>query len=86
MPGIRRISAVSEGKRVLKISIFNKKAYMDIFTKEESEKLRYLECLEDESLKKEGFMTLMKDKKGITIDVKNLSAEEIFFKIKANLK
>lgn len=71
---------------IVYVSIFNKKAYMDIFTKEESEKLKYLECLEDESLKKEGFMALMKDKKGITIDVKNLSAEEIFFKIKANLK
>ena len=30
-------------------------------------------------------MALMKDKKGITLDVKGLSADEIFFKIKAKL-
>ena len=67
------------------ISIFRKHAYLDIFTKDESKKLKYLESLEDESLKKEGFMALMKDKKGITLDVKGLSADEIFFKIKAKL-
>ena len=71
---------------IVYVSIFNKKAYIDIFTKEESEKLKYLECLEDESLKKEGFMNLMQNKKGITLDVKNLNAEEIFYKVKASLK
>lgn len=67
------------------ISIFNKRLYMDVFTKEESKKLEYLEQLEDESLKREGFMELMKEKKGITLYIKNLSAEDIFIKVKANL-
>ena len=67
------------------ISIFNKRLYMDIFNKDESKKLEYLESLEDESLKREGFMNLMKDKKGITLYIKNLSVDEIFFKVKANL-
>lgn len=70
---------------VIYISIFNKRAYIDKFDKEESKKLEYLESLEDESLKKEGFMNLMQNKKGITLNVYKLSAEEIFFKIKANI-
>ena len=70
---------------VIYISIFNKKAFIDKFDKEESKKLKYLENLEDESLKREGFMNLMQNKKGITLNVYKLSAEEIFFKIKANI-
>ena len=70
---------------IIYLSIFNRKLYMDIFDKDESKKLKYLESLEDESLKKEGFLNLMKDKKGITLDIKKLSVEEIFFKVKANL-
>jgi hypothetical protein len=70
---------------IVYVSIFNKRAYIDIFDKEESKKLKYLEELEDESLKKEGFLNLMQNKKGITINVYKLSAEEIFFKIKQNL-
>ncbi len=70
---------------VIYISIFNKRAYIDKFDKEEAKKLEYLEQLEDESLKKEGFMNLMQNKKGITLNVYKLSAEEIFFKIKANI-
>lgn len=67
------------------ISIFDKNLYMDIFDKNEAKKLEYLEQLEDESLKKEGFINLMRSKKGINLKIKNLTAEEIFFKIKANL-
>ena len=70
---------------VIYISIFHKRAYIDKFDKEESKKLEYLESLEDESLKKEGFLNLMQNKKGITLNVYKLSAEEIFFKIKANI-
>ena len=70
---------------VIYISIFNKRAYIDKFDKEEAKKLEYLESLEDESLKREGFMNLMQNKKGITLNVYKLSAEEIFFKIKANI-
>ena len=77
---------IANEKQLVYVSIFNKKAYMDIFSEEEAKKLKYLEELEDESLKKEGFMNLMQNKKGITLDVKGLSADEIFFKIKANLK
>lgn len=67
------------------VSIFRKHAYLDVFSKEESKKLRYLESLEDDSLKKEGFLNLMKDKKGITLFINKLSAEEIFIKVKANI-
>ena len=67
------------------VSIFRKHAYLDVFSKEESKKLRYLESLEDESLKKEGFLNLMKDKKGITLYINKLSAEDIFIKVKANI-
>ena len=67
------------------ISIFHKKAFMDIFNDAETKKLKYLEVLEDESLKREGFINLMRNKKGITLNVYKLSAEEIFFKIKANI-
>ena len=74
----------NDGKLVY-ISIFNKRLYMDIFTKEESKKLEYLESLEDESLKKEGCMNLMHNKKGITLYIKNLTVDEIFFKVKAKL-
>ena len=70
---------------VVYISIFNKHAYIDKFDKEEAKKLEYLESLEDESLKKEGFMNLMQNKKGITLNVYKLSAEEIFYKIKSIL-
>ena len=78
------IEIQSEDKLVF-VSIFNKRAYMDIFTKEESKRIQYLQELEDESLKREGFMELMKEKKGITLYIKNLSAEDIFIKVKANL-
>jgi len=67
------------------VSIFRKHAYLDVFSKEESKKLRYLESLEDDSLKKEGFLNLMKDKKGITLYINKLSAEDIFIKVKANI-
>ncbi len=67
------------------VSIFRKHAYLDVFSKEESKKLRCLESLEDDSLKKEGFLNLMKDKKGITLFINKLSAEEIFIKVKANI-
>lgn len=67
------------------ISIFHKRAYMDIFDDSETKKLRYLESLEDESLKKEGFINLMRNKKGITLKIYKMSVEEIFYKIKANL-
>ena len=67
------------------ISIFNRKAYMDIFDSNESKKLEYLETLEDESLKREGFMNLMRNKKGITLNIYKLSAEEIFVLIKKEL-
>jgi len=70
---------------VVYISIFNKKAFIDKFDREETKKLQYLQSLEDESLKKEGFMNLMQNKKGITLNIYKLSAEEIFFKIKANI-
>ena len=70
---------------VIYISIFNKRAYIDKFDREESKKLEYLEALEDESLKKEGFMNLMQNKKGITLNIYKLSVEEIFYKIKANI-
>ena len=68
------------------ISIFNKKAIMDIFDKDDTKKLEYLEELEDESLKKEGFMNVMRGKKGITLNIKRKSAEEIFFMIKKELR
>ena len=58
---------------------------MDIFTKEESKRLQYLQELEDESLKKEGFMNLMQNKKGITLNVHKLSASEIFNLVKKEL-
>lgn len=67
------------------VSIFNKRAYMDIFTKEESKKIQYLQELEDESLKKEGFMNLMQNKKGITLNIYKLSASEIFNLVKKEL-
>ena len=71
--------------KLIFVSIFNKKAYMDIFTKEESKRIQYLQELEDESLKKEGFMNLMKNKKGITLNVYKLSASEIFNLVKKEI-
>ena len=67
------------------ISIFHKRAYMDVFDDSETKRLKYLESLEDESLKKEGFINLMRSKKGISFKIYKMSAEEIFYKIKANL-
>lgn len=73
-------------ERLVFISIFRKHVYLDIFSKEEAKKLKYLESLEDESLKKEGFMNVMRGKKGITLNIKKKSAEEIFFMIKKELR
>ena len=67
------------------ISIFHKRAYMDIFDDSETKKLWYLESLEDESLKREGFINLMRSKKGITLKTYKMSAEEIFYKVMQNL-
>ena len=58
---------------------------MDIFDDSETKKLRYLESLEDESLKREGFINLMRSKKGITLKIYKMSAEEIFYKVMQNL-
>ena len=73
-------------ERLVFISIFRKHVYLDIFSKEEAKKLKYLESLEDESLKKEGFMNVMRGKKGITLNIKKKSAEDIFFMIKKELR
>ena len=76
---------MSDMDKLIFISIFRKHAYLDIFTKEEAKKVRYLESLEDESLKKEGFLNIMKDKKGVTLNVNKLSASEIFMLVEKEI-
>lgn len=76
---------MSNNGNMVYVSIFNKRAYMDIFDDSETKKLRYLESLEDESLKREGFMNLMRNKKGITFKIYKMTVEEIFFAVKSRL-